>query len=183
MPLQPVVGPCYNSRLMRWSSQTAACFNKSILIYYSFDWLYECKYSAGKYIVLVTECLLQAPPCRPAGSELYCHSQLFIRQHIHSLSITALPPGPVTSLNVYCSVPPSTRRMIDAFGEDRGGTCAPLSLQSWLEGGGGSSSHTLIMSQLPDISETITVGGLLCAPILHGQVESCSAFLAHQGPD
>ncbi|KAK5620900.1 hypothetical protein CRENBAI_017098 [Crenichthys baileyi] len=35
--------------------------------------------------------------------------------------------------------------MIDAFRKNRGGTCALLSLQSWLEGGGGSSSHTLIM--------------------------------------
>lgn len=42
-------------------------------------------------------CRVTAPP----------RSQLFIRLHIHRLSITAQPPGPVTSLYVYCSVPPS----------------------------------------------------------------------------
>lgn len=98
---------CYNIRLVKCSPQTAACSNKFMLIYYSFDWLHGCKYSAGKYIVWMTECLFQAPPRCPVRSELHCHSQLFIRLHIHSLSITVLPPGPVTSLYVYYSVPPS----------------------------------------------------------------------------
>lgn len=82
----------------------------------------------------MTARLFQAPAPRPVGSELRCHSQLFIRLHIHSLSITVWPPGPVTSLYVYYSVPPSPRRMIDVFGEQRGGTCALL-LQSRLGGG------------------------------------------------
>lgn len=98
------------------------------------DWLRGCKYSAAKYIVWVTARLSQAPAPRPVGSELRCHSELFIRLHIHSRSITGWPPGPVTSLYVYYSVPPSPRRMIDVFGEQRGGTCALL-LQSRLEGG------------------------------------------------
>lgn len=59
--------------------------------------------------------------------------------------------------------PTFPRRMIDVFGEDRGGTCALLLLQSRLEGRR-LSIHTLIMSQLPDISETITVGGLYPKP-------------------
>lgn len=50
---------------------------------------------------VVTVCLFQAPARRPDGSERRCHSQLFIRPHIHSLSITVRPPGPVTSLYVY----------------------------------------------------------------------------------
>lgn len=99
----------------------------------------------------MTARLFRAPAPRPGGSELRCHSQLFIRLHIHSRSITVRPPGPVTSLYVYYSGPPSPRRMIDVFGEQRGGTCALL-LQSRLgggrrEGGGGCSIHTPIPTQ------------------------------------
>lgn len=101
-----------NSRLVKRFPQTALCSNKFILIYCSFDWLHGCKYSARKYIVRMTECLFRAPPCCPVGSELHCHSQLFIRLHMHPRSITVLPPGPVTSLYVYYSVPPSRGRWL-----------------------------------------------------------------------
>lgn len=55
---------------------------------------------------------------------------------------------------------PPLRRMIDAFGEDRGGTCARLLRQSWLEGGGGFPIHAQIVSRLPDTNQTITLGWL-----------------------
>lgn len=71
--------------------------------------------------------------------------------------------------------------MIDVFGEDRGGTCALLLLQSWLEGRR-LSIHTLIMSQLPDISETITVGGYFVSKTFTGKL-SLQRVLAHQAVD
>lgn len=169
---------CYNIRLVkRGSPQTAARSNKFILIYCSFDWLHGCKYSAVKYIVWVTECLFQAPPCRPVGSELPCHSQLFIRLHIHSLSITVWPPGPVTSLYVYYGVPPSRGGWL-TFSERTEVGLARAFFSNRGSRGGGFSIHTLIMSQLPDISETITVGGYFLSKNLNRQVESSARFSA-----
>lgn len=126
-----------------------------LLIYSSFDWLHGYKYSAGKYIVWVTGCLFQAPPRCPVRSQLHCHSQLFIRLHIHSLSITVLPPGPVTSLYVYYSVPPSRAGWLTFSETTEVGLARFFSNRG--PRGGAFSIYTLIMSQLPDISETITV--------------------------
>lgn len=130
--------------------QTAARSNKSTLIYLfiPFDWLHGCKYSAGKYTVLLTECVLQAPPCCPVGLELRCHSQLFIRLHIHSLSITVLPPGPVTSLYVYYSVPPSWGGWLTCGEKSEVGLALCVFSNHGSRGGGFFFSiHTLIMSQ------------------------------------
>lgn len=86
--------------------------------------------------------LIPPPSASSDGSERRCHSQLFIRPHIHSLSITVRPPGPLTSLYVYYSVPPSPcrphpathpgGRMIDVFqeGGPRWDLRAPLLHQS-----------------------------------------------------
>lgn len=67
--------------------------------------------------------------------------------------------------------------MIDVFGEDRGGTCALL-LQSWPEGRG-FFIYTLIMSQLPDISETITVAAYFVPKTFTGRL-ALQRVLAHQ---
>jgi len=132
-----------------------------------------------KYIVRVTECLPQAPPCCPVGSELHCHSQLFIRLHIHSLSITVQPPGPVTSLYVYYGVPPSPGRMIDVLGEDRGGTCARLLLQSRLEGAEASPPDSDCES-VSRHKRNNNTRWLLCIRHLQRQVESSArAALEH----
>ena len=160
---------------MHWYLPQIRLIMKCTLVYTSvtfwnsaFDWLSGCKYPPlKKYITTsLTGCHFQAPPCCPLGLRLPCHSQLFIRLHFHSLSITVLPPGPVpvltvTSLYVYCCVPPSREGMIDVSREDRGGTCAVF-FSNGCSRGRRLFIYTLLMSQWLDTSETITLGVTLC---------------------